>query len=975
VRDLIGSPATAPPPAPQGLTATPVGNANVNLSWSAAPDANSYTVKRSTTSGGPYTAVGTTLTTGLSDNTVTNGTTYYYVVSATNALGESANSGEVSVTPTAVVTIRREFWLNVAGTGITAIPLTTPPTGTEELTALDAPQNIGDNYGARMRAYLKPPTSGAYTFYIASDDQSQLWLSTNNQSAGKAKLAEVTDWTSYGQWDKLGTQRSAAVNLVAGQEYYLEVLHKEGTGGDHVEVGWTGPGIAAITIIGSPYLAPYTGSDAPTGPAAPTGLAATAGNASVSLTWNAVAGATTYNVKRHTGGNFNTVATGVTTNSYQDNNLVNGTTYFYVVTAVNANGESNISNTVQVTPVGGGGSPSGILASWDFTASSGQTSVATPTAMPGVSTTAPSLVASLASGLTAVDYFTNSLIGRGQTATSLADAIAGNDYISFTVAPASGRTLSISSVKIRPLSQNGARTFVLLSNVSGFTAGNEISTFTADGVGTPLTTINVTGHTNLGSAVEFRLYAFGNTNEWEAVGMGSRAASLAEADLIVEGSVGTASAVAVTGVSLSPASVDLTVGSTRQLTATVSPANATNKNVSWSSSNPSVATVNATGLVTAVASGSATITVTTQDGSFAATTAVTVPEVVVPDTQAPTAPANLVASAITATGFTLTWAASTDNVGVTAYKVYRNDVLVATTPNTTAGLTGLSPQTAYAVKVSAEDAAGNTATSGVITVTTLAPAPVTLTREVWSNLSGKGIAGIPVDKAPTSTTQLTTLEGPTDAADNYGARIRAYITPAVSGSYTFYLAGDDVAELWLSFNDNPGQKTKIAEVTKAVKPREWTKSPAQKSTARNLTAGVKYYVEVLHRETTGRDHVAVGWTGPGVPSVSLVPGSVLSPYVPAPGAAREAADGPSAGGLEGVTVYPNPTGGALFIRATPGRTLKASLTTMQGVQVNVAGRQSAAGDLHLDLSNQPAGIYLLRLEAGGRSKIYKIARQ
>ncbi|HEX8530838.1 MAG TPA: PA14 domain-containing protein, partial [Cytophagales bacterium] len=801
VRDLIGSPATAPPPAPLGLTATPVGNANVNLTWSAAETANSYTVKRSTTPGGPYTAVGTTLTTSYSDNTVTNGTPYYYVVSATNALGESANSGEVSATPTAVVTIKREYWLNVPGTAVTAIPLTTPPTGTEELTALNAPQNIGDNYGARMRALLKPTASGAYTFYIASDDQSQLWLSTNNQPAGKVKLAEVTDWTSYGQWDKSATQRSAAVNLVAGQEYYLEVLHKEGNGGDHVEVGWTGPGISTLTVIGSPYLAPYTGPDAPAGPAAPTGLAATAGNASVSLTWNAVAGATSYNVKRHTGGNFNTVATGVTTNAYQDNNLTNGTTYFYVVTAVNAGGESNISNTVQATPTGGGGGgPTGTLASWDFTAKGGQSSVATTTAAAGVSTTAPSLVASLGSGLRAVDYFVNGFAAGNQTATSLADAIAGNDYISFTVAPAAGKTISISAVKIRPFSQNRARTFVLMSSVGGFAAGSELATFVvSETFNTALTTVSTAGHSNLTGAVEFRLYLYGYTDQYEGAGMGNRAPALAEADLIVEGSVGTPAAVAVTGVSVSPASASVPVGDTRQLAATVSPANATNQNVSWSSSNPSVATVNAAGLVTAVASGSATITVTTQDGGFTATTAVTVPVVVVPDTQAPTAPTALAASAITTTSFTLTWAAATDNVGVTAYKVYRNDVLVATTPNLTAALTGLSPQTAYAIKVSAEDAAGNAATSGVITVTTLAPAPVTLTREVWSNPTGKGIAGIPVHTAPTSTTQLTILEGPTDAADNYGARIRAYITPAVSGSYTFYLAGDDVAELWLSY--------------------------------------------------------------------------------------------------------------------------------------------------------------------------------
>ena len=82
--------------------------------------------------------------------------------------------------------------------------------------------------------------------------------------------------------------------------------------------------------------------------------------------------------------------------------------------------------------------------------------------------------------------------------------------------------------------------------------------------------------------------------------------------------------VAVTGVSVSPASFSIRAGVTQQLTATVSPANATNQNVSWTSSNPAVATVNAAGLVTAVAAGSATVTVTTQDGNKTASAAVTV---------------------------------------------------------------------------------------------------------------------------------------------------------------------------------------------------------------------------------------------------------------------------------------------------------------------------------------------------------------
>ncbi|MEM6697150.1 MAG: Ig-like domain-containing protein [Bacteroidota bacterium] len=82
--------------------------------------------------------------------------------------------------------------------------------------------------------------------------------------------------------------------------------------------------------------------------------------------------------------------------------------------------------------------------------------------------------------------------------------------------------------------------------------------------------------------------------------------------------------VAVTGVNLTPANVTLDVGQTQQLTATVQPSNATNQTVSYASGNTSVATVNASGLVTAVAVGSAPITVTTADGSFTDQTNVTV---------------------------------------------------------------------------------------------------------------------------------------------------------------------------------------------------------------------------------------------------------------------------------------------------------------------------------------------------------------
>jgi beta-glucanase (GH16 family) len=82
--------------------------------------------------------------------------------------------------------------------------------------------------------------------------------------------------------------------------------------------------------------------------------------------------------------------------------------------------------------------------------------------------------------------------------------------------------------------------------------------------------------------------------------------------------------IAVTGVSVSPSSATLHVNQTVQLSATVSPSNATNTSVTWSSSNTSVATVSTTGLVTGKAAGTAVITVTTSDGEYKASSTITV---------------------------------------------------------------------------------------------------------------------------------------------------------------------------------------------------------------------------------------------------------------------------------------------------------------------------------------------------------------
>ena len=95
---LCGGLSNSPPLAPNGLTAT-AGNAQIALAWSASLTATSYNVLRSTTSGGPYTTVGTSATTSFTNTGLTNGTIYYYVVAAVNAAGAGADSTQVFASP------------------------------------------------------------------------------------------------------------------------------------------------------------------------------------------------------------------------------------------------------------------------------------------------------------------------------------------------------------------------------------------------------------------------------------------------------------------------------------------------------------------------------------------------------------------------------------------------------------------------------------------------------------------------------------------------------------------------------------------------------------------------------------------------------------------------------------------------------------------------------------------------------------
>lgn len=149
--------------------------------------------------------------------------------------------------------IQQELWTGISGTAISSIPRDENPASVTDLELMEGPVNIGDNYGRRIRGYVCPPTSGNYVFWIASNDNSELWLSTDAEPSNKRKIAWVTGYTNSRQWDKYSSQKSGNITLTAGQKYYIEALHKEGAGTDHVAVGWQLPtGVQEKTHPGSP---------------------------------------------------------------------------------------------------------------------------------------------------------------------------------------------------------------------------------------------------------------------------------------------------------------------------------------------------------------------------------------------------------------------------------------------------------------------------------------------------------------------------------------------------------------------------------------------------------------------------------------------------------------------------------------------------------------------------------------------------
>lgn len=156
--------------------------------------------------------------------------------------------------------LMKEHWSGISGTSISSLTgnsnYPNRPSGREFITNFEClATNWADNYGTRVTGFIVPPVTGNYTFAASGDETVELYLSTDSSAANRSLIARVGSSTAFRQWDaNPALQQSAPIPLVQGRRYYVELLHKEGTGSDHWCVAWRQPGDTSFAVIPGKFL-------------------------------------------------------------------------------------------------------------------------------------------------------------------------------------------------------------------------------------------------------------------------------------------------------------------------------------------------------------------------------------------------------------------------------------------------------------------------------------------------------------------------------------------------------------------------------------------------------------------------------------------------------------------------------------------------------------------------------------------------
>ena len=372
----------AVPDPPQGLAAIS-GNAEVSLTWGSVSGATGYLLYRGTANGGPYGFVAETQGSGYSDRNLINYETYYYVVTALNADGESAYSAPVDATPTEDVLVAPTHLRATPGNGEASLawhPVTSAVSyNVYRATSRGGPYTVLSPAAPGPSYTDRGLTNGAAYYYVVQTMSTHTGAYSDEVSATPSGLLPVaptglavapgSTWTSLAWNASAGATayllyRSTTVGgaytflsqpisttyedtgLDNGTHYYYVVAAVNATN----RGAFSPEADALVTLTERPHAAV---------------LSASAGDGGVSLSWSNAPGAVSYKVYRSTtaGGPYDTDL-GVQSSTYYDESVTNGTAYYYVVDAHNAGTDTSEisarSNEASATPGVQLAPPSGI---------------------------------------------------------------------------------------------------------------------------------------------------------------------------------------------------------------------------------------------------------------------------------------------------------------------------------------------------------------------------------------------------------------------------------------------------------------------------------------------------------------------------------------------------------------------------------------------------------------------------------------
>jgi fibronectin type 3 domain-containing protein len=356
--EVDATPNVAPPDVPGGVVATP-GDTQVALSWNPSTNATSYDVYRDGV------LVASPSTPGCTDTGLTDGTSYSYTVVALNGTVPSSASTAVAATPVATAPAAPTgliaapgntqiglSWTAVNGATLYRVFRNGTSVGTTGSPAYtDTGLTNGTSYSYYVVAYRLNSPASAASATVASSPVTPPLSTPTGVSATPGDTQVSLTWNAVSAATSYKVLRNGSQVAAPAGTSYTDTGLTNGTTYSYTVV-------AVSASSSSTASAPVTATPAAAAPGAPTGLSGQAGDTAATLTWTAVSGATSYKVYR--GGVLKAT---VTSPSYSDTGLTNGTTYSYYVTAVKSGVESAASTTVTVTPVAvTPGVPSGVVA-------------------------------------------------------------------------------------------------------------------------------------------------------------------------------------------------------------------------------------------------------------------------------------------------------------------------------------------------------------------------------------------------------------------------------------------------------------------------------------------------------------------------------------------------------------------------------------------------------------------------------------